>query len=92
MGRGRNAFSFRYKILAEQYVSLPSQGCLLALQLLPCVVCFIQGGDNGGGGGTSISMGAAKDENSTNLGPSPPFLLCVSCVFLFLSAFLLICP
>lgn len=38
-----------------------------------------------------VSMiGAGKDENSTNLGPSPPFLLCVSCVFLFLSAFLLI--
>lgn len=37
-------------------------------------------------------IGAVKDENSTNLGPSPPFLLCVSYVFLFLSAFLLICP
>lgn len=39
-----------------------------------------------------ISLGAVKDENSTNLGPSPPFLLCVSRVFLFLLASLLICP
>lgn len=37
-------------------------------------------------------IGVVKDENSTNLGTSPPFLLCVSYVFLFLSAFLLICP
>lgn len=52
------------------------------------------GGDDGGGGGGGggISDWAVKAENATNLGPSPPFLLCVSYVFLFLSVFLLIFP
>ena len=96
MGRGRNTFSFRYKIFAEQYRNQPSQGCLFALLLLP--LCRVlhggdgSGGGGGGGGGIIISNWAVKAENSTNLGPSPPFLLCVSCVFLFLSAFLLIFP
>lgn len=38
-------------------MSPPSQGYLLALQLLPCVVCSDNGG---GGGGTGISLGAVR--------------------------------
>lgn len=48
----------------------------------------------GDGGGVLVVMvvvvvvsmsGAVENENSTNLGPSSPYVLCIFCVFLFFS-------
>lgn len=93
MGKGRITCSF-----VEQHSNLSSQGFLFALPYFECLIPGDGGG--GGGFGVIVLVvvvvvvvmliesviGKVINKNSTNLGPSPPtpFLLCVSCAFLFL--------